>query len=314
MFSGSSRTPSSGSRTPSSKGTRTPCSGSSAWSSGIRYNPFESNQTADHLHLPTVSPRVFAVVASPSDETMNGRFWSIEQQAELYPAPISDDSPYKQSILHRHYSHETESKAQEQIELYFSNYHDVTSPPDLPPTGPLILDSPADKDASYTLPDSGKTSKWTQTCITLPPILPAPVEHVLRQYNFITDVYEEQNNLSNSTLRRKLFNVDMYSDLDDSQRQSSSEEEDESSPFKVMTPGKVMRTPVTSKHGNSAQWSSSPVRGKYRTSISSPDLNSPMFSPIARNKPSSSSSLEESSIQIEEVDAGTETERNTTSK
>jgi hypothetical protein len=33
---------------------------------------------------------VFAVVASPStEETVNGRFWCIEQQAELFPAPIS---------------------------------------------------------------------------------------------------------------------------------------------------------------------------------------------------------------------------------
>ena len=30
---------------------------------------------------------------------------------------------------------EAESKTQEQIELYFSTYHDITSPPDLAPTG-----------------------------------------------------------------------------------------------------------------------------------------------------------------------------------
>jgi hypothetical protein len=277
----SSGTPSS--RTPSSRGTRTPSTDSSE-RSGIRYNPFDSHRTYDSLQLPTLSPSVFNVVSSPSTEdTVNGRFWSIEQQAELYPTVISEDSPHKQSILHRNYREEQGSKAQEQIEIYFQNYHDITSPPELPPTGPLLVDSP---DASYTHPESGCASKWTQTCITLPPVLPPQVEQVLRQFNFITDISEEPNNLSNSTLRRKLFNVDMFSD--ESQQQSSSEEEEEEdgSPCKFM--GKILRTPVTLKDGNSAQWSSSPVRTRIRNSFSPPDQQSPMFSPIAKGRASRS--------------------------
>ncbi len=227
---------------------------------------------------------MFNVVLSPSSEdTVNGRFWSIEQQADLYPTSISDDSPLKQSIRHKNYREELGSKAQEQIEIYFQNYHDITSPPELAPTGPLLIESP---DASYTHPESGNSSKWTQTCITLPPVLPPQVEQVLRQFNFITDISEEPNNLSNSTLRRKLFNVDMLSD--ESQHQSSSEEEEEDSPCKLMTPGKVLRTPVTSKSTNSAQWSSSPLRTRLRTSFSSADLHSPMFSPIAKDRASRS--------------------------
>ena len=284
-------------RTPSSRGTRTPSSGSDVWSSGsgVRYNPFESHHTADILHLPTLSPSLFHTVQSPSnEETVNGRFWSIEQQWELYPAAISEDSPFKQSVHPINYKRDTESKTQEQIDLYFTNYHDVTSPPDLPPTGPLLTESP-EVNQSYTQPDSGKSSKWTQTALTLPPSLPSPVEQILRQYNLISDINDEPNVLSNSTLRRKLFNVDMYSDLDDSQPQSSSEDEVESSPHQMMTPGKVIRTPVTAKPGTTAQWSSSPLRGaKHRTSLSPPDLHSPMFSPIAKEKINIRSCLEES--------------------
>jgi hypothetical protein len=40
--------------------------------------------------LRTFGCSVFATVSSPStEETVNGRFWCIEQQSELFPAPIS---------------------------------------------------------------------------------------------------------------------------------------------------------------------------------------------------------------------------------
>jgi len=317
------RTPSSGSSRGAStpnRGTSTPGRGllstpggsissgtpgsSSAWSSrsGIRYNPFESHDTVDQLHLHCMSPSVFAVVQSPSSQetTVNDQFWSIEQQAELYPVHISEDSPKKQTINHRYFRKEAESKTQEQIELYFSTYHDITSPPDLAPTGPLKLDTSPDRDVSYTQPDSGKCSKWTQTCLTLPPVLPAPVENVLRQYGLIMNIDDDgANNLSNSTLRRKLFNADnnMFSDADESSPlPSSSDSEDETgSPVAVLTPGKMLRTPVMAKTSGltSAQWSSSPLRGpmacgsagRHRwTSHSPPELGSPMFSPIRKGK------------------------------
>lgn len=303
------RTPSTGShKTPSSRGTRTPSSDSGPWSSttpgsGVRYNPFESHHTTDVLHLPTLSPSIFHTVQSPSqEESVNGRFWSIEQQWELYPATIPEDSPFKQSVHPRNYKQDTDSKTQEQIDLYFTSYHDVTSPPDLPPTGPLLVDSP-EANASYSGPDPGKSSKWTQTVLTLPPALPAPVEQVLRQYGLIMDVNDDPNVLSNSTLRRKLFNVDMFSDLDDSR--PSSDDEKENSPHQMMTPGQVIRTPVTSKPGTTAQWSSSPLRGggRLRMSQSPPDLHSPMFSPIAKEKKSSLRSPLEMSCLFEEKTA-----------
>ena len=60
---------------------------------------------------------------------------------------------------------------------------------------------------------------------------------MLRQYGLIMNIDDDgANNLSNSTLRRKLFNADnnMFSDAEeDSQLPSSSDEEDETGLFKI---------------------------------------------------------------------------------
>ena len=141
----SGRTRSSGSsRTPNSCGRRSIRTPSSS-SSGTRWNPFDCGRSYDQLHQPTLSPGVFATVISPSQDTeaSTGRFWSIEQQADMFPSEISDESPMKQSLYTRHHSVDVENKTQEQIELYFALHHTVTSPPDLPPTDSLLLDSPA---------------------------------------------------------------------------------------------------------------------------------------------------------------------------
>jgi hypothetical protein len=45
--------------------------------------------------IKTSGRSVFATVSSPStEETVNGRFWCIEQQSELFPAPISGREQY----------------------------------------------------------------------------------------------------------------------------------------------------------------------------------------------------------------------------
>jgi len=289
------RTPSSGSGTPSARSSgscgrsvRTPSSSSSS----TRWNPFDSQNSADMLH-PTLSPNVFSTVISPSQEndSSSGRFWSIDQQAEMFPTTISDDSPLKQSIYVKNYSKDMESKTQEQIELYFKEHHVITSPPDLPPTGPLLVDSP---DLSYSQVEKKVNSTWSQTVLTFPPILPPQVEQILKQYCtfqdpvFTSSTQEEANNLSNSTLRRKLFNADMCSDSSRSPSPESSPPSP-SSPLSLLTPGRVIHTPLTSKNPGqtSAQWSSSPVKGcgARTTSFSPPDhMGSPMFSPIVKDK------------------------------
>ena len=162
------RTPSSGAsqrmyyssyRTPSGSKLKTPSSGSSHPGSGLkiyetprsrssgstRWNPFDSHTSADNMLNPTMSPNVFSIVMSPSQESEasnGGRFWSIDQQAEMFPAEISDESLYRQSVHMRSHNKETENRTQEQINLYFAEHHDITSPPDLPPTGSLMMKSP----------------------------------------------------------------------------------------------------------------------------------------------------------------------------
>ena len=91
----------------------------------------------DKLHLPTCSPSVFSIVVSPSQETISSsasseKFWSLDQQARLFPAQISDDSPWKQTAANSRLDQDTENKTQEALDLYFSQHHHVTSPEDVP--------------------------------------------------------------------------------------------------------------------------------------------------------------------------------------
>ena len=300
----SSRSSGSSLRTPSSGGrrsTRTP----SSTSSGTRWNPFDSY---DRLHQPTLSPGVFATVLSPSQDHQEQsgrsfirissilllyflfsrlyfrRFWSIEQQADMFPTDISDESPLKQSLYQRHHSRDLEERTQEQLELYFKETHAVTSPPDLPPTGPLLAETPSSRDASYSQADRRAVTAATQTTLTLPPALPEHLEALLRQFC----TYQESEEpppaaLSNSTLRRKLFEAAGH--LTDSEGSCSSRSPSpDSAPCSPggpgVTPGRVIHTP-------SAAWSSSPVRrcSGRATSFSPPDqLGSPIFSPIVRGR------------------------------
>ena len=299
--SGSSRTPGSSgasrrgvSKTPSSSG------------SGTRWNPFDCHRSFEQLHQQTMSPGVFATVVSPSQdcEETSGRFWSIEQQADMFPTAISEDSPLKQSLYMRHHSREMENKTQEQIELYFASHHTVTSPPDLPPTGPLLLDS---RETSYCQAGSGRTAS-TQTSLSLPPLLPPELEAALAKYCTVSEpLHARQNSdegppaaLSNSTLRRKLFNGDAMTEDSDScssSRSSSPCSAPLSPPCPSLTPGRVIHTP-------SNAWSSSPVRrGEGRAaSFSPPDqCGSPIFSPIVRERASRRSAPVEERMDSSEV-------------
>ncbi len=49
----------------------------------------------------------------------------MEQQASLFPAAISDDSPWKQANATSVLDPETENKTQEAINMYFSQNHQV---------------------------------------------------------------------------------------------------------------------------------------------------------------------------------------------
>ena len=312
------KTPSSGSSTSAGSGVKnlkTPSSGSSS----TRWNPFDSANSADHMLNPTMSPNVFSIVISPSqeDESSSGRFWSIDQQAEMFPAEISDESPLKQSIHIKNHNSASENRTQEQIDLYFAEHHDITSPPDLPPTGPLV--SQESPDSSYSLQPGARTVT-TQTALSLPPILPAHVEVVLKQFYSQAESGQEEpasSSLSNSTLRRKLFNAD-FGSSEESSRSTSPDSEPEDVPDVAITPGKLLTTPLTSRKPDysSAAWSSSPVRaGVRKTSFSPPDqMGSPMFSPIvkerisARNKDRTRELVEEDKLDTVDCDVDCEGE------
>ena len=264
LSSSSGRTPSSGSsiKTPGSNERRSSRTPSSA-SSGTRWNPFDSY---DRLHQqPTLSPGVFATVVSPSQdsESSSGRFWSIEQQGDIFPTSISDDSPLKQSLLTRHHSKDLENQTQDQLDLYFKQHHTINSPPDLDPVfhpvGNQLIDTPTSQDASYTQGEKRTVNAWTQTSLTIPQNMPAELEALLRQFctfhepmgivrNLSLEEASNVNNLSNSTLRRKLFNGDAQVEEEEEDDCVSSDSSD--SPCRspedfgpMVTPGRVIRTP-----------------------------------------------------------------------
>jgi len=336
------KTPSSGSSHPSSglKNLRTPSSRSSG---STRWNPFDSHTSADNMLNPTMSPNVFSIVMSPSQEseTSNGgRFWSIDQQAEMFPAEISDESLSRQSVHIRSHNKETENRTQEQINLYFAERHDITSPPDLPPTAPLMIMSPdfSGSFIEFAEPMMNSTSVQTQTALSFPPVLPAQVEAMLKEYTTFTGqqcwtgpvlldddepaVTQDEpgsfsNSHSNSTLeaRRKLFNGGTASD---NSRSPSPETDSDSSDCSsvadiCLTPGRVFNTPLSSKSNRPTDaWSSSPMRGR-KTSFSPAEcMASPMFSPIVKGRrhgASQETSEEEEGEENEEVDEMETTDR-----
>ena len=50
----------------------------------------------------------------------------------LFPATISEDSPWKQETAMSRLDADTENSTQEAIDLYFSQHHKITSPEDIP--------------------------------------------------------------------------------------------------------------------------------------------------------------------------------------
>ena len=292
--------------------------GSGTPSSGPRSNPFDSQISMDRLHLPTCSPSVFSIVVSPSHESTSsgsGQFWSLDQQARLFPAQISDDSPWKQEAAVSKMDPDEEDKTQEAIDLYFSRHHKVTSPEDSVPISVSslhqrsILMESVGNSPNLTAPDkqanmhgnveqekadsspnssdmecnAGHCNAGIQTKLSFPPILPTELEKVLAKYGLLKGDEDQEGclnekvihpsasgwsrksreaesgsqNLSNSTLRRKLFagiiadNEEMVSDEDDFDYNNhvkilddpDDDKENCESTAMIMSPGKVCFTP-----------------------------------------------------------------------
>ena len=145
----------------------------------------------------------------------SGPFWTLEQQASLFPAEISEDSPFKQETATSVLDPETENRTQEAIDLYFSVHHRISSP-HVPPPQPIIrllstTSAPGDLELNRSSSVCGARSRsgsplqhrdsrngspiritstsrnsplghtdpvcqWTQTELTLPPSLPPSLE------------------------------------------------------------------------------------------------------------------------------------------
>ena len=305
-------------------------------SSVPRLNPFDSH--LDRLHLPTCSPSVFSIVVSPSQEAVSssssGKFWSLDQQARLFPAHIADDSPWKQEAASSRLDKDTENRTQEALNLYFSRHHNVTTPEDVPlitvsslqnrsdignspdfTTSAIsenVQDDKSDSSSATNISyDHGQTCRSTQTALSFPMVLPSALENMLVKYGLVDSAATSdedikilapssvawgkrntsEGNISNSTLRRKLFagmihdddedddddddthNNDNFDDENDftdikSSKVLSENKENCESTAMVISPGKIMMTPnaqkIPSSPNKSLSWSLSPVSRQKR--------------------------------------------------
>ena len=77
----------------------------------------------------------------------------------LFPAKISDDSPWKQETASSILDPDTENRTQEAIDLYFSRHHKITSPEDstLPLRGDAMI--PNDRGGSTSMHSRSVTTE-----------------------------------------------------------------------------------------------------------------------------------------------------------
>ncbi|XP_014247936.1 protein aurora borealis isoform X2 [Cimex lectularius] len=179
-------------------------------------NPFVPR--VQSLEKDTCSPTLFVISQSPKNEEFS---WNIDDISKIQPAVI--ESP---QYITLEYDEKTETKAQEVIEKYFSETHSIVSPIN---SGIGHFDSSAQSTpcdinkykarSSSPAVSSTPCAKFSerrriikvdaaeQTDLSLPPVLPPDIEAILKPY-FRTnncDNVENEENMNNSTLRRKLF-------------------------------------------------------------------------------------------------------------
>ncbi|XP_038053392.1 protein aurora borealis-like isoform X2 [Patiria miniata] len=184
-------------------------------------NPFEAD-SVDSLHLTQFSPSVFArSAATPASSKKSSLFrWSIDQLAILHPADIDEHALQQESTL----DSDTEERAQLAIEQFFSQQHLVPSPWSVkrpikhvtfspnPPTVSEAKDSNSCSEApersshdnENSCQNKERTEVSCQTTVTLP--VDFDLQAVLGdQFAFNDSQAEGVNELSSSSLRRKLF-------------------------------------------------------------------------------------------------------------
>ncbi|XP_074902188.1 protein aurora borealis isoform X4 [Buteo buteo] len=264
-------------------------------------NPFESPSDYYTLQEQIVSsPSVFKSTKSSSTP---GKFrWSIDQLALINPVEIDSEDVRRQAMYlsHARIDKETEDRRQKAIEEFFTKRLIVPSPW-TEHEGKQVsqFNSTKSIDLNYISPirrqltlHPGKSNAACQTVLSLP--VDFNLEKILGEY-FRTDEFADQSqeNLSSSSLRRKLFleeNGSVSECLSPSLHSPRS-----SQPLEVLCSIDISpvrcRSPLETS--SSGQFSSSPIQGGTRAyslgSITSPTFpegspahnGSPTFSPIA---------------------------------
>ncbi|XP_029892289.1 protein aurora borealis isoform X2 [Aquila chrysaetos chrysaetos] len=264
-------------------------------------NPFESPSDYYTLQEQIVSsPSVFKSTKSSSTP---GKFrWSIDQLALINPVEIDSEDVRRQAMYlsHARIDKETEDRRQKAIEEFFTKSLIVPSPW-TEHEGKQVsqFNSTKSIDLNYISPirrqltlHPGKSNAACQTVLSLP--VDFNLEKILGEY-FRTDEFADQSqeNLSSSSLRRKLFleeNGSVSECLSPSLHSPCS-----SQPLEVLCSIDISpvrcRSPLETS--SSGQFSSSPIQGGTRAyslgSITSPTFpegspahnGSPTFSPIA---------------------------------
>ncbi|XP_032534294.1 protein aurora borealis isoform X7 [Chiroxiphia lanceolata] len=264
-------------------------------------NPFESPSDYYTLQEQIVSsPSVFKSTKSSSTP---GKFrWSIDQLALINPVEIDSEDVRRQAMYlsHARTDKETEDRRQKAIEEFFTKRLIVPSPwiehegkqvSQFNSTKSIDLNniSPIGRQLSL---QPGKSNAACQTVLSLP--VDINLEKILGEY-FRTEEFADQSqeNLSSSSLRRKLFleeNGSVSACLSPSLHSPCS-----SQPLGVLC--SIELSPVRCRSpldtSSSGQFSSSPIQGGTRAyslgSITSPTFSegspartgSPTFSPIA---------------------------------
>ncbi|XP_068785767.1 protein aurora borealis isoform X2 [Struthio camelus] len=264
-------------------------------------NPFESPSDYYTLQEQIVSsPSVFKSTKSSSTP---GKFrWSIDQLALINPVEIDSEDVRRQAMYlsHARIDKEMEDRRQKAIEEFFTKRLIVPSPwtehegkqvSQFNSTKCIDLNSISPIGRQLTL-QPGKINAACQTVLSLP--VDFNLEKILGEY-FRTDEFADQSqeNLSSSSLRRKLFleeNGSVSECLSPSLQSPCG-----SQPLGVLCSIDISpvrcRSPLETS--SSGQFSSSPIQGGARAyslgSITSPTFpegspahnGSPSFSPIA---------------------------------
>ncbi|XP_074047905.1 protein aurora borealis isoform X2 [Macrotis lagotis] len=265
-------------------------------------NPFESPSDYSSLQEQIVSsPSVFKSTKSSSTP---GKFrWSIDQLAVINPVEIDPEDIHRQALYlsHSGIDKDVEDKRQKAIEEFFTKGvivpspwtdHEGKQPSQCHSSKCIDINNVSPIGRELTLP-SGKNNVACQTLLSLP--VDFNLEKLLGDY-FRADEFADQSqeNLSSSSLRRKLF-LDGNGSMSDSLSPTSPKSPYAPASLEVLY--SIDLSPVRCRSAvetpSSGQFSSSPIRGGTRKysleSVTSPSfpqhppttLASPTFSPIA---------------------------------